>query len=128
MWFENVVGSANTAVLDRVIGFTEARHKVLANNIANIDTPGYKMQDLEVKKFQQDLQSAIDNRTVSTNSPSSPTGKTDFNQYMLFHDQNNRSIEKQMSAITENAVLHNTAVELLRSRYTLLEKAITLKP
>ncbi len=129
MWFENVLSGANTAVLDRVIQFTEARHNVLANNIANIDTPGYKMRDLQVKKFQRDLQKAIDDRTLSSSSDGqSQTAKTDFSQYLLFHDQNNRSVEKQVTTITENAMLHNMAVELLRTKYTLLEKAISLKP
>jgi flagellar basal-body rod protein FlgB len=129
MWFEKVVGNTDTAVLDRVIQFTESRHKLLANNIANIDTPGYKMKDLELKQFQSDLQTAIDRQQLSPEvRTQEAAGKTDYNQYLLFHDQNNRSVEKQMSTITENAILHNTAVELLRSRYALLEKAIALKP
>jgi flagellar basal-body rod protein FlgB len=130
MWFEKVIGSSDTAVLDRVIQFTESRHQVLANNIANIDTPGYKMKDLDLKNFQNDLKAAIDKKQVSPESgqETAATSQTDYSQYLLFHDQNNRSVEKQMATITENAILHNTAVELLRSRYALLEKAISLKP
>ncbi len=129
MWFEKVVGNSNTAVLDRVIRFTESRHQLLANNIANIDTPGYKMKDLGLKQFQSDLQEAIDRNQLSPETQSQEAaGQTDYGQYLLFHDQNNRSVEKQVAAITENAILHNTAVELLRSRYGLLEKAISLKP
>jgi flagellar basal-body rod protein FlgB len=129
MWFEQVVGNPDTAVLDRVIRFTESRHKLLANNIANIDTPGYKMKDLSVKQFQSDLQEAIDRNQLSPEAASpEAAGKTDYSQYLLFHDQNNRSIEKQVSTITENTILHNTAVELLRSQYSLLAKAISLKP
>ncbi len=129
MWIDSMLRGTDTAPLDRVIQFTETRHQLLANNIANIDTPGYQMRDLSVQKFQQDLQKAIENRTVTCEEQSSvSSAKTDFNQYLLFHDRNNRSIEKQVTQMTENAVLHNTAVELLRSRYTLLEKAISLKP
>jgi len=129
MWFENIFGGSNTAVMDRTIQFTEARHKVLTNNIANIDTPGYKMRDLEIKQFQNDLQKAIDQRSISSESSEAElTSSTDFNQYLLFHDQNNRSPEKQITTITENAVLHNIMVELLRNRYTLLDKAIALRP
>jgi flagellar basal-body rod protein FlgB len=129
MWFEKVVGNTDTAVLDRVIQFTESRHKLLANNIANIDTPGYKMKDLGLKDFQADLQDAIDRKQLSPEAePLAAAGQTDYGQYLLFHDQNNRSVEKQVASITENAILHNTAVELLRSRYGLLDKAISLKP
>lgn len=127
MWIDNIVGRSNTP-LDRVIQFTEARHNVLANNIANIDTPTYKMRDLQLSKFQADLAQAIESRSVDALEPPGRMGRVDYNQYLLFHDQNNRSIEKQMTAITENAILHNTAVELLRSRYQLLDKAIALRP
>jgi len=126
MWFENVVGGTNFAALDRVIRFTESRHKVLANNIANIDTPDYKMRDLDVQSFQRDLTKALESRTAG--ACGSCASSVDDDQYLLFHDGNNRSVEKQMAAITENAVLHNTAVELLRSRFTILEKAIALRP
>jgi flagellar basal-body rod protein FlgB len=120
--------NSGTAPLDRVIQFTENRHKILVNNLANIDTPGYVMQDLNVNKFQQDLKNAIERKTLSNESSAEPANaKTDHNQYLLFHDQNNRSVEKQVSQITENTVAHNVAVELLRSRYGLLEKAIALR-
>ena len=35
------------------MAFTEARHSVLAGNVANLDTPGYKTRDLSVETFQK---------------------------------------------------------------------------
>jgi flagellar basal-body rod protein FlgB len=128
MWMNNIMSGVGTGPLDQVIQFTEARHKVLANNIANIDTPTYKMRDLQLAKFQQDLAQAIEARSTGKMTSQGLPGPVDFQQYVLFHDQNNRSVEKQMTSLTENAILHNTTVELLRSRYLLLEKAISLKP
>jgi flagellar basal-body rod protein FlgB len=124
-----IFNNSGTAPLDRMIQFTETRHKVLANNLANIDTPDYVMQDMNVKKFQQDLKKAIDRQTLDASPDQEDlTPATDYSQYLLFHDQNNRSIEKQVAQITENTVMHNVSVQLLKSRYDLLEKAIALKP
>ena len=32
-------------LLEQVVNFTEARHGVLAGNIANLDTPGYRTRE-----------------------------------------------------------------------------------
>ncbi|NLE29447.1 MAG: hypothetical protein GX629_07255 [Phycisphaerae bacterium] len=128
MILSEVFNNSETAPLDRLIRFTESRHKILVNNMANIDTPGYVMQDLDVSKFQQDLKKAIEHKTLACTQSTQPaSAKTDYNQYLLFHDRNNRSVEKQVSQMTQNTLTHNVAVELLRNRYNLLEKAISLR-
>jgi flagellar basal-body rod protein FlgB len=124
---DNLINSTEITGLDRVVAFTEARHQVLANNIANIDTPGYKMKDLNVEKFQSDLHAAMEARSAGQAEGEALQTSTDYDQYLLFHDQNNRSIDKQVTTITQNAVMHNAAIELLRSRYQLLQRAISGK-
>ena len=52
--------SSTVPVLQRVVEFTEARHGVLAGNIANLDTPGYKTRDLSPELFTAKLKQAID--------------------------------------------------------------------
>ncbi len=121
--FEN----SSIGVLDKIISFTENRQRILANNIANIDTPGYKMRDLDIKKFQENLKEEIKNRGQADVANDASEPKVDYNQYLVFHDKNNRSIEKQITNATENVILHNVSVELLRSRYALLERAIALR-
>src|SRR3972149_2630060 len=61
--------SSNIPVLEQVVNFTEARHGVLAGNIANLDTPGYKTRDLSPQLFHEKLKEAIDTRY----KPISPT-------------------------------------------------------
>ena len=110
------------------MAFAEARQNVLANNIANIDTVGYKVRDMDLKRFQSDLREALAEGSASPGGGTLPQATVDFDQYLLFHDGNNRSVEKQMTAITKNSILHNVAAELLRSRYALLEKAVAMRP
>jgi flagellar basal-body rod protein FlgB len=54
--------SSTIPMLEQVVNFTEARHGVLAGNIANLDTPGYKTRDLSPELFQQRLTEAIKTR------------------------------------------------------------------
>ncbi len=69
----SIFQSSSLPVLEQVVNFTEARHGVLAGNIANLDTPGYKTRDLSPDLFQQRLKEAIETR----NEPISPTSLGD---------------------------------------------------
>lgn len=46
-------------VLEQVVSFTQARHGVLAGNIANLTTPGYKSRDLSPEAFEASLAEAL---------------------------------------------------------------------
>ena len=45
--------SSSLPVLEQVVNFTEARHGVLAGNIANLDTPGYRSRDLSTEELDR---------------------------------------------------------------------------
>ena len=40
--FRQLFESSTLPMLEQVVNFTEARHGVLAGNMANLDTPGYR--------------------------------------------------------------------------------------
>ena len=50
----------DSPVLEQVVNFTAARHNVLAGNIANLDTPGYRAADLSPEMFQSQLKEAVE--------------------------------------------------------------------
>ena len=54
--------SSTIPILEQVVQFAQARHGVLAGNLANIDTPGYQTRDLSPEMFQARLRTAIENR------------------------------------------------------------------
>ena len=55
----NMFDSSTVPVLEQVVNFTQARHGVLAGNIANLDTPGYKTRDISPEEFQSRLREAV---------------------------------------------------------------------
>ena len=142
MIFEGLLNRGSLPVLQQVMSFTEARHEVLANNISNLDTVGYKMKDLPADEFCQTLDDAVRRRDAagagarlemrpSRHMRWDRNGRLQANpaelenSNILFHDDNNRSVEKQMSAMAKNALLHNMTAELLRRQYGLLKTAIS---
>ncbi len=138
---EALLNRGSVPVLEQVSAFTEARHRVLVNNISNVDTVGYKMQDLPVAPFQEALRSAVERRdrqgaSAALEMRSSGPYRWDSNGHLeahpveaegenlLFHDGNNRFVEKQLSEMSKNGLLHNVVNELLRGKYEGLETAI----
>jgi flagellar basal-body rod protein FlgB len=141
--------SSTLPVLEQVVNFTEARHGVLAGNIANLDTPGYRSRDLSTQEFQTQLQDALKNRQRSaaqsrapypsatsyglSGATSSISGRsddklaavTDTVKGMLRHDDNNASLEEQVTEIAKNQAQHNLALSLMTAQFRLLRAAIT---
>ena len=125
-------------VLEQVVGFAQARHGVLAGNIANVDTPGYKTRDLSVQQFQENLKQAIESRDepslFGVGSTSSLGGDKPVSSFddvreslknLLFHDGTDISLESQITEINKNQSMHNLAISLMRSQFELLEVAIS---
>lgn len=127
--------------LERVVQFTQERHQILSHNIANISTPYFKPRDLDPGAFQTALGNAIDRRRQRANPVSGPlliddtkeirfkSDGLDVNaqpshQGILFHDQNNRDLERTMQSLAENTLAHNTAVEVLRNELSIMLTAI----
>jgi flagellar basal-body rod protein FlgB len=131
----NLFSSTTIPVLEQVVNFSQARHGVLAGNIANIDTPGYRARDLSPAKFEERLKVAIDQRNQGeaafsmsnvaghSSSPVSEVSKS--LQDILYHDDSNDSLEGQVAAMTENQTQHNVALAILSSQFRLLQTAIS---
>ena len=134
--------SSTVPVLEQVVHFAQARHEVLAGNIANIDTPGYKTRDISPAQFQEKLKEAVDSRRQAASSPtyaynahmSGRSGTTNYSEMdevresiksILHHDDSDVSIEQQVAEIGKNQGQHNLALSLMTSQFRLLRAAIT---
>lgn len=127
MFIERLLNQGNAPLAQQVLKFTAERHKLLMENIANVSTPGYRNRDLDVAGFQSMLQDRMAVRRAG------PPGMTRFDDIagepidtggLLFHDQNNRSMEQLTVDGMKNALMHNLVVELLKKQFGSLEAAL----
>jgi flagellar basal-body rod protein FlgB len=126
--------STNIPVLGEVLNFAQARHGVLAGNIANVNTPGYRTRDLSETAFQEALQEAMaesrSGRPLSPGLAASRPGEAMREvraslENILYHDDTNIDLEKQVAEITKNQLLHNFALTVMTDQFRLLESAIS---
>ncbi len=139
-WFESLMNRGAMPALTATMSFTHARHRVIAENVANMSTPGYKAKHLDYGQFQQALGEALERRgddprknlefkgsgqfstDAAGNLQVTPVEKPGEN--VLFHDGTNMSIEQEMSDLAANGMLHEMTTQLLRQQYEDLREAI----
>ena len=130
-----ILDNSTIPYLAETVNFAQARHTVLAGNIANLDTPGYKTRDLSESEFQQRLADAIQARQEtheSLTSPLSPGGPSDplrkvhdsLNSIMR-HDEVNVGMEQQVLEVSKNSALHSLAVTIMSNQFQLLQAMIS---
>lgn len=143
MFLGDVLSSGAIPSLEMTVRFAGKRQDILAHNIANLDTPNYRPRDVSTAGFQRALGAAIDRRRAegsggehgelpwrdSREVERDGRGGLVLNARtpsanVMFHDRNNRDLERTMQDHAENAAMFRVATELLRSRFTQLHAAI----
>jgi flagellar basal-body rod protein FlgB len=139
MLLDDVTNSGSIPLLEKTLAFAEARQKMIATNIANIMTPGYRTKQLDVKGFQAALKDAARRREehggalemshtdelrqdeqghLQVTPGEEPTENT------LFHDGTNARIERQMASLAENTMMYQMATEMLKGDLEKISRAI----
>jgi flagellar basal-body rod protein FlgB len=131
----NLFSSTTIPALGEVLNFAQARHTVLAGNIANVNTPGYRLRDLSPTEFQQKLKEALANTKTSAepispglahSEPGDPMRQVRASlQNLVYHDDTNIDLEKQVAEMTKNHLLHNFALTVMTDQFQLLQTAIS---
>jgi flagellar basal-body rod protein FlgB len=98
--------------LDQYMTLLSVRQKLVASNIANADTPGYKTKDID---FESELQHAI--------AGSGPLA-ADVPGLRVKNDGNNVDLDRESRLLAENALRFSVASNLLRSQIKSVRAAI----
>lgn len=131
-----VVNLTNSLAVDAAYqsaSFAFDRQRIFSDNIANIDTPGFKTRDLDASKFNAALSRAIERSKQNNGNegrlelPSPGDDKFGANDLraLVFHDDNNRTVEQLMTGMLENAILQSQTLGLVRTQNNLLRAIIS---
>lgn len=98
--------------LERYMDLLTDRQQLVASNIANADTPGYKTQDLD---FQGEFQSAAGLTPEVVQVAGLP----------VKNDGNNVSLDREARLLSENAMRFQIASGLMKGEIHTLQSAIS---
>ncbi len=98
--------------LERYMDVLSARQRLVASNVANADTPGYRTVDLD---FQAEFQSQI---------RGAPPHAVEVAGLEVRNDGNNVNLDREARLLAENALRFNLASNLLRTQIRMVRSAI----
>jgi flagellar basal-body rod protein FlgB len=142
MIIQDLATSGSLPTLELMMRFAGQRQAILAHNIANIDTPGFRHLDVSPRAFQATLRDAIDERRRQTGGEHGELRWSESRELargrggeltlvprtpsagVLYHDRNNRDLERLMQDLTENTAAFRVASDLMRSKVSSLRDAL----
>ena len=118
--FDNILGMNERSLNVRV-----KRNELIANNLANADTPNFKARDLD---FKEVLKTSSDNLStaslVKTNSKHLSVSTSDFDPLMKYRvpsqpslDGNTVDENLEKAAFAENAVRYQATIHFLDKKF-----------
>ncbi|MGM7681707.1 flagellar basal body rod protein FlgB [Cytobacillus sp. Hm23] len=113
------------------LNYSSQKEKVIANNIANVDTPNYKAKSVN---FKSELASAVDevrgyktndrHFDLSSSTSQHPISITSQSEQMYSHNGNNVDIDKEMTNLAENQIYFYALSDLLNGKFSSLKSVI----
>lgn len=131
---QGIFDKMKIGTLGTALETASVKNKVIAENIANIDTPGYKAQDIE---FFDVMNEILDNGKklplARTNEKHLPPAELDADPSAFVYQQNNPSvrndgndvnIDYEMSQMAENTIRYNMISDMTAGKFTKLKNII----
>lgn len=112
--------------LEKSLDAAWLRNDVISQNIANVDTPGYKRQEVQFEEF---LNSEMKHSRIS-NSKTHIQGSGDIKvvednkNYSYRLDGNNVDIEREMAKLAANSLRYNTLIQRINGQFSKLRTII----
>lgn len=118
------------ALLKRALDVSHQRNRVISENLANVETPGYKAREVDFRKAMADadqngaLGLSRSNAKHIAAAGSREGVKVENSTRPAKADGNNVDQEIEIVNLSENTVIYNAASEILSRKIKLLRFAI----
>ncbi len=134
---EQLFSGGTYQAVKHMLDLSAQRHEVLAGNIANVETPGYRRLEIDrssTASFQSQLAAAAhsgDFKRVSTTAAAAhPTAAVtvDPTARSVRQDGNNVEVDQELLAMSQNTTEYGAMTEFASSSLKCLKIAITGQP
>ena len=119
----NIGIDKSATLLEKMLDVSSIKHKVIANNIANVNTPGYKKMEVS---FADQLEKALNESSMNkfdTLQPKIVISKEDTSETAR-NDGNNVDMDKEVSSLVKNTLTYSIYTQLLAKKYEGIKSAI----
>jgi flagellar basal-body rod protein FlgB len=111
-------------LIERSLDIAKLRHGVIASNVANLDTPGYRPKEINFDKALKDAQER--NPVDLTRTHPLHFGLQGGRYEISYEERDERvDIDQEMSKLAENNLRYQTDIEVLLRKFSMLKQGIT---
>jgi flagellar basal-body rod protein FlgB len=100
-------------LLSGMLDYRSTRHKVIASNVANIDTEGFKPSEVS---FKQEMGKA-NSIPLTTTDPRHMGSRDGLGPLEVTTSEENVQIDTEMVNLSENQLMYNMTVEMLSRKF-----------
>jgi flagellar basal-body rod protein FlgB len=121
-----MVDTPMTEALSRFLDVNVARHKLIASNLANVDTPGYRTRDLDFRAelARADYSNELGGEAATLSYASYAPVARPVRGLLQRPDGNNVSVERESLLMAETQMKFNLGVQLLKDEFHTISQAI----
>lgn len=125
----NLLFGGTIDLLRQAVSFSTRRHQVLAQNLANAETPGYRGQDIV---FRDELETALRGKAAPVSAALPELDGSVLRTVQVYSgdagprmDGNDVDLDRQMVRMAQNTLYHNAMVQILTQKFNVLKGAIS---
>jgi len=115
----NALEGLGSSMVKLALDAAALRHRAIAHNLANVNTPGYRRRAVE---FESDMAKAL--ATPGPGGTSHVRPKVVIEDGPERVDGNTVDIDREMNDLAKNALLYQAAAQIIASRVSSLRAAI----
>lgn len=124
MALDALFADCTMATLEKCLDGVGLRQRVIADNIANVDTPGFTRSDVDFEgQLKQALMSSNPESEMDNIGSVDPQVQLD-RVSPARADGNNVSIDKEMASMTKNTMQYEALIQLMNQKASMLRSAI----
>ncbi|MGQ9474357.1 MAG: flagellar basal body rod protein FlgB [Candidatus Caldatribacteriaceae bacterium] len=121
-------------ILEKGLDLSMIRQRLLVENVANVETPGYKRKDLDFesilqKQYQEGENQKLELKTTDLShlkgiTERTPLALTKEEEFSVRQDGSGVDMEKEMTTVLENALYYQTLSRMVSGKLNNLSVAI----
>ena len=123
---EALLNQPNYLAAKKTLDAVALRQEAINNNLANLETPGYKRVDL-APSFEQELQKATTSNDSQQISSLTPSLAVDTKAKASSKDGNTVQLEQELMKMNQNAMTHSLETQMISNMLAKMRMAITGK-
>ncbi len=106
-------------LVSNAIEFANQNHRVISQNVANVNTPKYKTTQLSFDELLAHIEKV-------RSDDESPQFKFEWVAGLeTRNDGNNVDLDRELAGLKKNAIIHQTLTQLLGSKIGIMQRAIS---